>query len=139
MKPFEQFIKERKYLKNVSARTVEFYEDCRKSVEKFGDFSEEGLRRWVIASRESGLSARSINTRITGINAYLRWVGEPHKLSPLKEPLRVLPTYSPEHLKKLVTFKPKKKGERRLHTLVLTILDTGIRIEEAATARVEGV
>jgi len=139
MKPFEQFLKERKYLKNVSARTVEFYEDCRKAVEKFGDFSEDGLKQWVIASRESGLSARSINTRITGINAYLRWAGEPYKLSQLKEPQKVLPTYPAEHLKKLVTFKAKKKGERRLHALVLTILDTGIRIEEAATARVENV
>src|SRR5215469_9426123 len=90
MKPFEQFLKERKYLKNVSARTVEFYEDCRKSVEKFGDFSEDGLKRWVIESRESGLSARSINTRITGINAYLRWAGEPHKLSQLKEPQKCI-------------------------------------------------
>ena len=35
MKPFEQFLRERKYLQNVSPRTVEFYEDCRRSVEKF--------------------------------------------------------------------------------------------------------
>lgn len=85
MKPLEQFLKERKYLKNVSARTVEFYEDCRKAVEKFGDFSEDGLKKWVIASREAGFSARSINTRITGINAYpfRKGVPDPTRTSPV--------------------------------------------------------
>ncbi len=41
------FIKERKYLMNVSEATLQFYEDTSKSVLKHGDFTEEGLKRWV--------------------------------------------------------------------------------------------
>jgi hypothetical protein len=33
---FEQFVKERVYLKNVSPRTVDFYWDCWKSFERYG-------------------------------------------------------------------------------------------------------
>jgi len=70
MRPFIDFVKERTYLKNVSPRTIEFYWDCNKSVLRFGDFTEAGLKRWIIGSREAGISPSSINTRITGINAY---------------------------------------------------------------------
>ena len=93
MKNFEGFIEERKFLKNVSPRTIEFYWDCFKSVQKYGDFTPDGLKRWIIGSRQAGISPASINTRITGINAFLRWSGETHKLSFLKEEERVLPTY----------------------------------------------
>src|ERR1035438_6201572 len=61
-------------------RWVEFYWDCHKSVLRFGDFTEEGLKRWIIGSREAGISPASVNTRITGINAYLRWSGMSYKL-----------------------------------------------------------
>ncbi len=33
---FEQFVKERVYLKNVSPRTVDFYRDCGRSFERYG-------------------------------------------------------------------------------------------------------
>jgi len=41
----ETFIKERKYLMNVSEGTLRFYEDTFRSVFKDGDFSEAGLKR----------------------------------------------------------------------------------------------
>lgn len=60
----EAFIKERKYLMNVSPATLQFYRDTFISVFKHGDLTEEGLKRWVVGSREAGNSPRSINTRI---------------------------------------------------------------------------
>lgn len=135
MKPFDEFVKERTYLLNVSPRTIEFYWDCHKSVLKFGDFSQDGLKHWIMGQRAVGISASSINSRITGINAYLRWTGANYKLSFLREEEKVLPTYKPEHLKKLIHYKPKTNAKRRLHTLILTLLDTGLRVEEALTIR----
>jgi site-specific recombinase XerD len=85
--------------------------------------------------REAGISARSINSRITGINAYLRWAEYGHKLAFLREEEKVLPTYKPEHLKKLINYKPRTSSKKRLHTLILTLLDTGIRVEEALSIR----
>jgi integrase/recombinase XerD len=114
-------------------RWVEFYWDCHKSVLRFGDFTEEGLKRWIIGSREAGISPASVNTRITGINAYLRWSGMSYKLQFLKEPERVLPTLGSPELTKLIRHKPRTWSERRLHTLVLTLVDTGARIEELLT------
>jgi len=133
MRPFADFVRERKYLKNVSPRTIEFYWDCQKSVLRFGDFTDEGLKQWIVGSREAGISPASINTRITGINAYLRWCGENYKLPFLKEPERVLPTVAPADVAKLVRHKPHGRCERRIHTLALTLVDTGARIEELLT------
>ncbi len=79
MKSFEEFITERRYLKNVSPRTIEFYWDCFKSVQKHGDFTPEGLQCWIIGSRQADISHVSINTRITGINAFLKWSEAGHK------------------------------------------------------------
>jgi hypothetical protein len=53
MRPFDDFVKERTYLKNVSSRTIDFYWGCYKSVLRYGDFTEEGLKRWIIGSREA--------------------------------------------------------------------------------------
>ena len=91
MRPFIDFVRERTYLKNVFPRTVEFYGDCHKSVQRFGDFTKDGLKHGIIASQEAGISPASINTRITGINAYLYWCGAGYKLQFLKEPQCVLP------------------------------------------------
>jgi hypothetical protein len=111
MRPFIDFVRERTYLKNLPPRTIEFYWDCQKSVLRFGDFTEAGLKRWIVASREAGISAASINTRMTGINAYLRWCGISYKLDFLKEPERILPTPGPSELAKLVKHKPHGKYE----------------------------
>jgi integrase/recombinase XerD len=135
----EDFIQDRKYLMNVTQAKLNFYRDTFISVRKHGDFSEEGLKRWVVGSREAGNAARSINTRITGINAYLKWKGEEHRVKKLKCTNRVLPIYTGEHLDKLLKWKPQSPNERRLQLLVLLILDTGVRIAEATGIRWESV
>jgi integrase/recombinase XerD len=139
MKTIEGFIEDRQYLKNVSPRTIEFYWDCFKSVQKHGDFTSEGLKKWIIGSRKAGVSAASINTRITGINAFLKWAGESYKLTLLKEEERVLPTYPVEHLKRLIDFKPKTFYHCRLYALILTILDTGLRVEECLGLKISEI
>jgi len=131
MEQTAEFIKERKYLMNVSVATLAFYRDTFISVSKHGDLSEEGLKRWVVGSREAGNSPRSINTRITGINAYLKWKGEKYRVSRLKCANRVLPIYTREQLDRLLKWKPETPNEKRLQLLILLILDTGVRIAEA--------
>lgn len=68
MRPFIDFARERTYLKAFLPLRIEFYWDCHKSVLRFGDFTEPGLKRRNIASRTARISAASINTRMTGIN-----------------------------------------------------------------------
>ena len=86
--------------------------------------------------REKGLKATGCNSAIRAINAYLKWSGSALKIQQLKEPRLVLPTFTPKQVRLLVTWKAKGGYDRRLHLLVLFLLDTGCRITEALTLRV---
>ena len=100
--------------------------------------------------REKGLKATGCNCAIRAINAYLHWstVGTEKKCGPgclhlrvpkIKEPDLVLPTFSAWQVKRLVKWKPKNFGQRRLHLLTLILLDMGCRISEALNLRVGDV
>jgi integrase/recombinase XerD len=89
--------------------------------------------------REIGRNASGCNCSIRAINAYLKWSASGLKIRPLKEPVLVLPTYTDIQVKRLVKWKPETKHERRLHLLVLFLLDTGARISEALTLRVRAI
>jgi integrase/recombinase XerD len=86
--------------------------------------------------REKGLKATGCNSVIRAINAYLKWSDSPLKIPPLKEPQLILPTFTADEVARLVKWKPKGFYQRRLHLLVLFLLDTGCRITEALTLRV---
>src|SRR5205085_94698 len=60
------------------------------------------------------------------------------KIKLLREEKRVLGTFSDAAVKKIVLFKPRTFTELRLHTLLCTLVDTGIRIEEALTLKRSG-
>lgn len=133
---FEQFVKERVYLLNVSPRTVDFYWDCWRSFQRYGgEISEQGLKRYVVNMREAGVKPVSCNTYISGINAYLKWLGEPLKIQKLKTEQTVIPHLPESTLRAIVSFKPTGFGERRLHTLILLALDTGCRVSELLTLK----
>lgn len=146
---FEQFIRERQYLANVSPATVDWYSNSLKWL-PCDSPSEAQLKDAVIRMREKGLKATGCNCAIRAINAYLHWKnagsakkcgpGCPHLRVPkLKEPDMVLPTFTATQIKSLVKWKPKRKAQRRLHVLILLLLDTGARISEALKLRVRDI
>lgn len=138
MPGFQDFIRERKYLQNVSPRTIEWYENSFRWLPcEFP--SQEQLNDAVVRMRERGLKATGCNCAIRAINAYLKWSGSPLKIRPMKEPRLVLPTLSEPQIKQLVAWKPQGKYQRRLHVLSLFMLDTGCRISEALHVRVRDV
>ena len=93
----------------------------------------------VLRMREHGLKATGCNSVIRSINAYLKWSGSPLKIPSLKEPQLILPTFTAAHVKLLVSWRPKIFYQRRLHLLVLFLLDTGCRISEALSLRVSEI
>lgn len=133
---FEQFIKERQYLTNVTPATVEWY---RQSLKWLGIEapSDADLKSFVMRMREKGLKPSGCNCRIRAVNAYLKWSGSALRVPKLKEPQLILPTFTAEQIKRLIAFKPQGYYQRRLHLLVLTLLDTGCRISEALDLHVE--
>ena len=131
---FEEFIKERTYLQNVSPRTVQWY---RESFKWLGtpNPTEADLKTVVIRMREKGLKPSSCNNRIRAINAYLQWLESDLRIGKLKEEKKVLPTFSAQDIHTLLHWKPKKFYDRRLHTIMMTLADTGCRIDETLSLR----
>jgi len=148
---FEQFIRERQYLTNVSPATLEWYKHSLKWLRTESP-AEDELKGAVLRMREKGLKATGCNSAIRAINAYLHWstAGAEVKCSPackhlripqLKEPQLILPTFTTAQVTRLVNWKPKAKvfWQRRLHLLILFLLDTGCRVSEALSIRVREI
>jgi integrase/recombinase XerD len=145
---FAAFIRERNYLNNVSASTISWYTHAFKWLPTESP-TQDDLKDAVLRMREKGLKATGCNSAIRAINAYLHWSASPEiKCSPfckhprvpqLKEPEIILPTFTTAQVARLVGWKPRTFYQRRLHLLVLTLLDTGCRISEALGLRVRDI
>jgi integrase/recombinase XerD len=145
---FSQFIRERQYLHNVSPATIEWYKHTLKWLPTETPSADE-LKGAVLKMRERGLKATGCNSVIRAINAYLHWqsAGERKcgpgcqhlRIPPLKEPQLILPTLTVQQAALLINWKPKNPYQRRLHLLVLLLLDTGCRISEALSLRVSEI
>jgi len=137
---FEQFIKERKYLKGITARTEYSYQNTRRALfhrygSDFETLSKAVLNDWVVRMREAGLSPGGCNVYIRTANAFLRWAHTEHgqpliRLEKIKEPQKIIATFTPEHVARILRWKPTVKHEPRLKALTLTALDTGLRVHE---------
>jgi integrase/recombinase XerD len=132
---FEHFIRERKYLKNVSPRTIEWHEQSLKWL-GIEQPTETDLQEFILRMREAGLKTASVNCRVRSVNAYLRWLNSPLRVSKLKEEFFLPSTYSAKQLRAIIRWKPRGFFQRRLHALMLCLFDTGIREDEAFSLRV---
>lgn len=148
---FEQFIRERQYLHNVTPATVEWYENSFKWLSSDSP-SADDLKNTVVRMREKGRRATGCNSVIRAVNAYLHWsaAGSEVKCSPsckhlrvpqLKEPQMIPPTFTAAQVSRLANWKPRQHSfyQRRLHLLTLLLLDTDCRISEALTLRVADI
>ncbi len=148
MSDFARFIRERQYVKNVSVRTLEWYA-CALGWLACEHPTNEDLRDAVIKMREAGLKSTSVNSYIRVFNAYCHWLTSPDTkcypgckhphIKAQAEPKQVMPTYSNIQVYALLRWKPHTTLERRLHMLVLLMLDTGCRISEALSVCVGDV
>lgn len=146
---FAQFVKEKRYIANLSERTLKSYEsDVFKRWMKYvGTMpTEKNIKEFVVAMRQDGLSAHTCNITIRSFNSFLSWLQENHhtterlRLPMLKTEKRVMRTFTEEHIKKLLSWKPNKtRNQIRFYVLLCLLADTGIRIEEALTLNVADV
>jgi integrase/recombinase XerD len=95
--------------------------------------------------RENGLSPGGCNNYIRGINSFISWlkdeghIPERLKIKLLPNPSKPLQGFSDIEIRSLLSFRPKGFTELRTWTLIITLLDTGVRIEEALTLRTSDV
>ena len=85
---------------------------------------------------KGGNTAVSVNTYLRCVKGFLNWcreqefVKEPFKLAWLKQEQKLLVTFTPEQITRIINWKPVGSAQPRLHALILTALDTGMRIHE---------
>jgi integrase/recombinase XerD len=134
MPEFSEFVRERKFLKNVTPRTLSWYEQSWKSWLKHGG----DPKSYVVNLREAGVSAISVNSYARALNAYFRWAGLEHRIPKLREEQKVLPVLSANDIARIISFRPTKRTVA-VHVMCLLLLDTGVRINEALSIRIKDV
>jgi integrase/recombinase XerD len=145
-KLFEQFVKERTYLKNVTPATIQWYwsswrpfaqslVECEPSASALKSAVLEGIAQL----KADGVQAVSINTYLRAINAFFAWAHEEGHVSArvriprLKADQKLIATLTPAHIQTIVAFRPKTFSDQRSHALACLLLDTGLRANEALT------
>ena len=135
----DQFITERRYLKNVSGKTVAWYQHSFKAFNGALDTRSAIIAR-IAELRQRGVTAGSVNTYLRCINAYFRWLHLEHnhdllRLPKPKEEQKVLATFSPQHVAALTHHRPKGTNAVRAWMISMVMLDSGLRVSEALGTR----
>ncbi len=137
---FGRFLQEKQFLEGFTEKTIQFYNASYKAFKKAG-LSElpANLQQCVITLRQGGMKAQTINTYRKGINSFFSWLTQNDyltgfsKLKPLKTERKIKPSYSDEDVRKIIAYRPKNFTQKRLHTLLCLLIDSGVRINEALT------
>jgi integrase len=143
---FDQFLKERLYLKNVTDRTLVWYRVAFKSYRRaYGDNpalpTKAALQEFVVRLRERGIRPVTCNTYIGAMNAFCVWLHEEGhimervKLRKLLIERRILTLLDDTQMRAVINYKPKGFGQARVQLAAILILDTGLRISEALNLR----
>jgi len=129
----DTFIREKRFLANVSESTIKYYGYVFNRWEEFvgEEPNADNIKTFVMKVRESGVSIYTANSYIRGMNSYLNWKGTGLKIKKLKEPQKVLTLFTEQQLKALVAYKGKSPQDKRLHALIVLLIDSGMRISEA--------
>jgi integrase/recombinase XerD len=149
---FSRFLDERRYLVNVTPKTLDWYAEFFRLLTRLcpdltdpAQLTKATAQWWVVKMRERGLAPVTCNTRIKALNVFVGWLHTEGLLAvrfalpPLRTEKPLLPILTPEQVKRLVRFKPKVARQYRPAVLALLLLDTGLRIDEALTLRVADV
>lgn len=125
-----QFIEERRFLKNCTAKTIAWHEQA--LLKAFGGCTDEAsFKQRIVELRQRGVAAISVNSWIRSVNAYLRWRGETWKLPRLQEEHKILATFSAEQVTKLLAYQAKIQNTPQSTGPCSTVARYGLRIAEA--------
>jgi integrase/recombinase XerD len=151
---FQQFLRERVYLHNITPATRDYYLSAWKAFVRAQAeallgaphapvLTRSDLQQFIVHLRERGVKAVTCNCWLRALNAFGRWlhtegvISEPVRLRPQREEKRLLPLHNEAAIRSLIGYRPKTFIQWRVHALACTILDTGCRINELLTAKVE--
>ena len=119
---FAQFIKEKRYVANLSERTIHSYENhvFKRWMKYVGEMpTKQNLTQFVVKMREAGLSVATCNITIRSFNSFLSWLSEnghePLKVQQLKAEKRIMKTFTEDQMRTLLKWRPgTSRNEVRL-------------------------
>jgi integrase/recombinase XerD len=143
---FDNFIKEKRFLDNVSENTIRSYQMSFLKFQAYASvLDKSSLNSFVIGMREEGLKPGGCNVKIRSINSFLTWCFENNhttehlKIKQIRTGQPGLKVFSDAHIKALVGYKPKGRYKWRTWALTCLLVDSGMRIDEALTLRLKDV
>lgn len=143
---FEQFIKEKRFLSNLSPSTIRSYKLAFQWFQKLNtELNKESLKDFVIGLRESGMNSGGCNVKIRSINSFLTWCFENDhnpenlRIKKMKSEQVIIKTFSDAHISAFLSFKPKDKYQWRIHATICLLIDSGCRIDEILSMKLDSV
>lgn len=120
-------------MKNVTDATLYWYKASWKAWETYGG----SPKAFLINGRERGVSPETLNCYARALNSYFKATNQP-AIPKLKTEQKLLSAFTPEQAATLIKYKPRRR-EVRAHTLILVLMDTGLRISEALGIRKQDI
>ena len=148
---YEEFIRDRRFTKGVSANTVRWYRDCWQTFASVLDhaqletLSKESFYPQIELLQNRDVKAVSINSKARPINTFLRWlhtegkIAKPVRIPKLKEAEVVIPTYPQADIDKLIAHRSRTHQEERAQRVAMVVIDTGMRLNEILCLRREDI
>jgi site-specific recombinase XerD len=147
LKYMENWLQDLKYLEGRQDSTLQTY---RRFVTKFlttvknDPMIQADVDNFVRGLLETGVSPGYINSLGGCINAFLTWYGAQGeapklKMKRVKEPKKHRQTFTESQIKQMINYKASTKSLQRLQVIIEFLLETGCRISEAVSLRVDGV
>jgi integrase/recombinase XerD len=139
---YHTFLQERQYLNNVSPKTLTYYQNVWRVLaphlpDSPGALTKQSVMAAISALKESGKhSDTSINCYLRGFRAFVKWAQAEGHVRPdlqvreMKVAETLIKTFSDDQLKRVLSYRPKYLDERRVWTMLIVALDTGIRMSE---------
>lgn len=144
-------------VKNLSEFTIKYYINSLNELIKFlkvvgadrpCDVDVDKFRACILAKKESGVKDSTVNTNLKGWRTFFRFLHEEGYLSSnpaenvdlIKTERRIIPTFTKDQLKQLFAAPDKSTftGYRDF-VLILTLLETGVRISEAEGMQIPNI
>ncbi|CAM2956026.1 tyrosine-type recombinase/integrase [Paenibacillus sediminis] len=144
-------------VKNLSEYSVKYYDNSLKELVKFLnivgverpiDVTEANFKECILAKKESGVKDSTVNTNLKGWRTFFRYLYEAGYLSAnpaehvtlIKAERRIIPAFSKEQIKKLLSTPDLTTFTGyRDYVLLLTLLETGIRISEVERLKITDI
>lgn len=140
------YLRECEYIKNCSHHTLRLYRQAFKVWDGFGyGLGPENVTKAILAARERGLAASTVNNYLRCLKAFWRWlkrrdyIAAVPEVPPLPESRKVKPVFDSSQALAILRAKPSTPGVKRMQVFFAVAIDTGLRYGELASLRRAGI